>query len=86
MHFVLCRFLRILEDMSSLSFLRIFILLEEPPHLTADNASIRFEKSKLSKRNVNFESNYVTLLIDKGYGGGGSGGVLIVPRLALRLF
>jgi hypothetical protein len=37
MHFVLCRFLRILEDMSFLSFLRILILLEEPPHLTADN-------------------------------------------------
>ena len=36
MHFVLCRFLRILEDMSFLSFLRILILLEEPPHLTAD--------------------------------------------------
>ena len=30
MHFVLCRFLRILEDMS------ILILLEEPPHLTVD--------------------------------------------------
>ena len=36
MHFVLCRFLRILEDMSFLSSLRILILLEEPPHLTAD--------------------------------------------------
>ena len=36
MHFVLCRFLRILEDMSCLSSLRILILLEEPPHLTAD--------------------------------------------------
>ena len=36
MHFVLCRFLRILEDMSLLIFLRILILLEEPPHLTAD--------------------------------------------------
>ena len=36
MHFVLCRSLRILEDMSFLSFLRILILLEEPPHLTAD--------------------------------------------------
>jgi hypothetical protein len=36
MHFVLCRFLRILEDMSLLSFLRTLILLEEPPHLTAD--------------------------------------------------
>ena len=36
MHFVLCRFLRILEDMSFLSFLRILILLEEPPHVTTD--------------------------------------------------
>ena len=36
MHFVLCRSLRILEDMSFLSFLRILILLEKPPHLTAD--------------------------------------------------
>ena len=40
MHLVLCRSsncsLRILEDMSFLSFLRILILLEEPPHLTAD--------------------------------------------------
>ena len=36
MYFVLCRSLRILEDMSLLSFLRILILLEEPPHLTAD--------------------------------------------------
>ena len=36
MHFVLCRSLRILEDMSFLSFLRILILLEEPPHLAAD--------------------------------------------------
>ena len=32
----LCRLLRILEDMSFLSFVRILILLEEPPHLTAD--------------------------------------------------
>ena len=40
MHFVLCRFLRILEDMSFLSFLRILILLEEPPHLTADKCII----------------------------------------------
>ena len=39
MHFVWCRFVRILEDMSFLSFLRILILLEEPPHLTADNYS-----------------------------------------------
>ena len=38
MHFVVCRFLRILEDMSFLSFLRILNLLEEPPHLTADFA------------------------------------------------
>ena len=37
MHFVLCCSLRILEDMSLLSFLRILILLEEPPHLTADH-------------------------------------------------
>ena len=36
MHFVLCRSLRILEDMSFLSFLRILVLLEEPPHLMAD--------------------------------------------------
>ena len=36
MHFVLCCLLRILEDMSFLSSLRILILLEEPPHLTAD--------------------------------------------------
>ena len=36
MHFVLCRFVRILEDMSFLSSLRILILLEEPPHLPAD--------------------------------------------------
>ena len=35
-YFVLCRFLRILEDMSILSFLRILIVLEEPPHLTAN--------------------------------------------------
>ena len=33
MPFVLCSFLRILEDMSSL---RILIILEEPPHLTLD--------------------------------------------------
>ena len=39
MHFVSCRSLRILEDMSFLSFLRILILLEEPPHLTADTNS-----------------------------------------------
>ena len=36
MRFVLCRFLRILEDISFLAFLRILILLEEPPHLTVD--------------------------------------------------
>ena len=36
MHFVFCRFLRILEDMSFSSFLRILILLEEPRHVTAD--------------------------------------------------
>ena len=40
MNFVLCRSLRILEDMSFLSFLRILILLEEPPHLTADCESL----------------------------------------------
>ena len=39
MHFVLCCFLRILEDMSFFSSLRILILLEEPPHLTADQES-----------------------------------------------
>ena len=33
MHFVLCRSLRILEDMYFLSFVQILILLEEPPHL-----------------------------------------------------
>ena len=36
MHFVLCRSLHILEDMPFLSVSRILILLEEPPHLTAD--------------------------------------------------
>ena len=35
MHFVLCRFVRIPEDMSLLSFLQILTQLEEPPHLTA---------------------------------------------------
>ena len=40
MNFVLCRLLRILEDMLILSFLRILILLEEPPHLTADFDSV----------------------------------------------
>ena len=33
----LVSFSRILEDMFFLSFLRICILLEGPPHLTADN-------------------------------------------------
>ena len=56
MHFVLCRLLRILEDMSFLSFLRILIQLEEPSHLTADNAlyacacqesQFRFNQGKL---------------------------------------
>ena len=36
MHFVLYRLLRILEGISCSTFLRILILLEEPPHLTAD--------------------------------------------------
>ena len=49
MHFVLCRSLRILEDMS---FLRILIQLEEPPHLTADpiefRSSIDFSRRRLN--------------------------------------
>ena len=45
MYFVLCRFLRILEDISFLSFLRILVLLEEPPHLTADSCRFAAKNS-----------------------------------------
>ena len=46
----------------------------------------RSEKSFVSRKDINVESNYVTLLIDRGQDGGCVIGVLFVPRLALRLF
>ena len=44
------------------------------------------EKSFVSRKNINVESNYVTLLIDRGQDGGCVSGVPIVTRLARRLF
>ena len=44
------------------------------------------EKSFVSRKNINVESNCVTLLIDRGSDGGCCGGVSTVTRLARRLF